>query len=74
MRDPFDRYEVEAYFAAHASLRIHLVAGMSLRLTVNNLFDADYEHPGVRSADGVNFARLLPQPGRAAYLQLSVSR
>jgi outer membrane receptor protein involved in Fe transport len=50
------------------------VEGLQLQLTVNNLLDEEYFHPGVRSADGTVFASRLPQPERAFFLRLRYSR
>ncbi|MCP3958280.1 MAG: TonB-dependent receptor plug domain-containing protein [bacterium] len=70
--NPFD--EIDSYLVAHAALTYRdLFAGGSLQLTVNNLFDEQFFHPGLRGAEGVSAASRLPQPGRAVYLRLSVS-
>ncbi|MCP4662602.1 MAG: TonB-dependent receptor, partial [bacterium] len=45
--------QVDSYVVAHASLSWEdLLPHTSLRLTVNNLFDTEYCHPGIRGADG----------------------
>lgn len=63
--------EIDPYFVAHAAVSYRgLLPGATLQLIVNNLFDADYDHPGVQRAGG-GFAARLPQPGRAVYLRLS---
>ena len=65
--------EIDSYLVAHASLTYrNLLAHSALQLTINNLFDQEYYHPGLRGADGTNLAARLPQPGRAAYLRLSM--
>jgi outer membrane receptor for ferrienterochelin and colicins len=48
--------------------------GAKVQLLVDNLFDKRYSDPGVRTADGSVYAATIPQPGRAVYLRLSVSR
>ena len=66
--------QIDSYFVAHATLTYReLLSHTSLQLAVNNLFDEQYFHPGLRGADGINAASRLPQPGRAAYLRLSVT-
>ncbi len=52
----------------------NVLPGVRLQLVVNNLLDARYDDPGVSPADGVSFARVLPQPGRAVFLRLSFRR
>ena len=39
-----------------------------LLLTVHNALDADYDDPGIKQADGLRFAPLLPQDGRSGWL------
>lgn len=52
----------------------NVVPGVRLQLLINNLLDARYDDPGIGPADDVSFARLLPQPGRAVFLRLSLRR
>lgn len=62
--------EVDAYFVSNAAVTYSgFPAGTTWQLVVRNLFDADYDHPGVQRG-GEGFASLLPQPGRAVYLRL----
>jgi outer membrane receptor protein involved in Fe transport len=48
--------------------------GTKVQLAVDNLFDKRYSDPGVRTADGGFYAATIPQPGRAVYLRLFISR
>lgn len=46
-----------------------LVKGLSIQCIVNNVFDAEYFDPGVRSADGEYYASRLPQNRRNIMLR-----
>jgi len=62
---------IDAYTVAHATVTYEdLIPGGDLQLVAENLFDEDYVHPGVRSADGSVFASSLPQNGRGLYFRL----
>jgi outer membrane receptor protein involved in Fe transport len=62
---------VDAHVVANLALTYHdILPGASLQLTVDNLLDSQYQHPGVRQADGARYARVLPQPGRSLFLRL----
>lgn len=71
--NPFS--EIGDYFAAHTALtyRDLFAPGLDLQLLVENLFDGQYYHPGVRQA-GADFAARIPQPGRSAFLRLALRR
>jgi outer membrane receptor protein involved in Fe transport len=79
--NPLD--EIDSYTVAHFTLtykdplrhlsRERLSIRSELQLIVNNLFDAEYSHPGARTADGTVFAASVPQPERFGYLRFSVS-
>ncbi len=61
---------IDAYLVTHGAVRYRdLLPGLDAQLIFNNLLDADYEHPGVRAADGVGFAARLPQAERAVFLR-----
>lgn len=63
---------IDAYSVVNAALRYEdLVAGATVQLIVNNLFDRAYEHPGVLTADGEDLASSIPQPGRTFYARIS---
>ena len=61
--------EIDGYTSAHLSLRVRDVFARfrafpetHLDLTVNNLFDQEIYHPGIRTASGDIFASRVPQP------------
>ncbi|MFC2086469.1 TonB-dependent receptor plug domain-containing protein, partial [Bacteroidota bacterium] len=61
---------VDAYYLVHATITYEYVNGVYLQLSVNNLFDAEYFHPGVRSANGAYYAAVMPQNERNFMLKL----
>ncbi len=64
--------QVDAYSTATAALRYRdVLPGATVQLVVDNLLDTDYEHPGVFTADGVDLASSIPQPGRTFYVRIS---
>ncbi|MCP4660674.1 MAG: TonB-dependent receptor [bacterium] len=66
--------EIDAYTAVNLALGYkckRFLHGASVQLIVNNLFDEEYFHPGVRTADGTTFAARLPQRRRNVYLRFS---
>lgn len=65
--------EVEPYFVVHGSLRWRPRPHYSLQLVVNNLFDQEYYHPGIRGADGLVRPHQIPQQERAVFLRLEVT-
>ncbi len=66
--------EFDSYFVANAALTYkNLWSGLSLQLAVNNLFDEEYYHPGIGTADGVYRAARIPQQGRGIYVRLLLS-
>jgi outer membrane receptor protein involved in Fe transport len=67
--NPYDK--IEGYTILNGALTYEeIYAGFSLQLVANNIFDADYFHPGVRSADGFLYASRVPQQGRNFVLKL----
>jgi outer membrane receptor protein involved in Fe transport len=67
--NPYD--QIDAYATVGSALTWRgALPGLEVQLVVENLFDNQYFHPGVRSAeDAIHVAR-LPQNGRTAYLRL----
>ena len=63
--------KLPAYAVAHLTARYAPVRGLAVQLVINNLFNTSYAHPGVQAADDVRFAASVPQPGRAAFVQIS---
>lgn len=64
--------QIDGYSTASATLSYRdLLPGTTVQLVVNNLFDTAYEHPGVFTADGEDFAASIPQPGRTVYARVT---
>lgn len=62
--------EIDGFVVADSTLTWRgLPGGTDLQLVVHNLFDTEYFHPGVRSANGTFFAARIPQPGRSFFLR-----
>jgi len=61
---------IDAHTIVNGSIGYRLWPGVTAQLTVDNLFDVQYEDPGIGTADGVRFASKVPQPGRALFLRL----
>ena len=57
---------------ANAVVSYDFLPGVTAQLVVNNLFDAQYSDPGVRTADNIRFAASIPQPGRSIFLKVLV--
>jgi len=63
---------VPAYMTMQAAVAYRdKSTGVVLQLTIDNLLNAQYSDAGVRSAESFGFAGRIPQPGIAAYVQLS---
>jgi outer membrane receptor for ferrienterochelin and colicins len=63
--------QIDDFLVVHGTLTFRdLLGAADLQLVVNNLFDTEHFHPGVRSANGTVFAARIPQPGRAVFLRL----
>jgi outer membrane receptor protein involved in Fe transport len=62
--------EVPGYTVANAAVSYDLLPGFTVQLVFNNLFDAQYSDPGVRTADNIRFASSIPQPGRSIFLKV----
>ena len=67
--NPHDR--IDAYTILNGALTYRdIVPGLSMQLVVQNVLNANYFHPGVRSADGKILASRLPQNTRNMMLRL----
>lgn len=64
--------EFDSYFLVNTSLSYRFET-IRMALNIDNLLDADFSHPGARSAGGYNTSYLseMPQPGRKIFLNLS---
>jgi outer membrane receptor for ferrienterochelin and colicins len=65
---------IDSYLVANATVGRPLSKNLTVQFVLNNLFNAGYFDPGVGSADGVNFAARIPQPGRSAFVRLLLGR
>ncbi len=66
--NPYD--SIDSYIIFHSAITYKdLLPGISLQLVVNNLFDSQYFHPGVRSAGGDYYAARMPQNERSFMLK-----
>ncbi|MCP4663249.1 MAG: TonB-dependent receptor, partial [bacterium] len=66
--------QVDSYVVVNASVSWQdLLPHTRLQVTVNNLLDEEYFHPGIRDADGTKRPQQFPQPGRSVFLGLKVS-
>lgn len=61
---------IDSYFLTNMAITYELVNGVSVQLSVNNLFNKEYFHPGVRSANGRYYAAKMPQNERNFMLKL----
>lgn len=57
---------IDAYTTLHTTIGYSnfLVKGLSLQFTVQNILDNLYYHPGLRTADGIEYTARVPQPPR----------
>lgn len=62
--------KVDGYVIANAAIAYDVRPGLTAQFLVNNVFDAQYNDPGVGTADGVRFASNVPQPGRSLFVRL----
>jgi outer membrane receptor protein involved in Fe transport len=60
----------QPYTIAHAAVSYDPTPRLGVQLTVNNLFNKAYAHPGPLNADGVRWPTHVPQAPRAAFVQL----
>jgi len=61
---------IAPYWVANTALTWELRPALQLQLTIDNLFDREYFDPGIGSADGIVFARRLPQNRRSLFARL----
>ena len=53
------------YFVMNTAISYHdIFDGVSLQVSINNLFNKEYFDPGIRDADGVGSASRFPQERR----------
>lgn len=54
---------IPSYTILNASVTYgsQFISGLQLQLKINNLLDLEYAHPGIRNADGSNYATEIPQ-------------
>lgn len=57
------------YFIAHANLNYNIYEGFTVGLLVNNIFDKQYNDPGIRDADGILESYSFPQNTRSFMLR-----
>ncbi|NOZ48341.1 MAG: TonB-dependent receptor [Chlorobi bacterium] len=55
---------IDPYFIANMAITYRFISSVKLQLSVNNLFNSEYFHPGVRSANGSYYAAKMPQNER----------
>lgn len=61
--NPYDK--INGYTVFNGAVTYdNIIDGLSGQVVVNNIFDAKYYDPGVRSADGIYYAARLPQNER----------
>ena len=57
--------EIDAYYIFNGAVTYTIYKRISLQLSVNNILDREYYHPGVRSANGDYYASRMPQNERS---------
>ncbi|HYN19982.1 MAG TPA: TonB-dependent receptor [Thermoanaerobaculia bacterium] len=68
-----DAAEIPSYLLAHAAVSYKdLMPGMTLQVVARNLFDENFEDPGLLAGRGI--AERIPQPGRTLYLRILYQR
>ena len=64
--------KVNSYFVVNTAISYdNILSGLSAQLIINNLFDKEYFHPGVRSADNEKYSALIPQNERNLMLKIT---
>ena len=66
-RDPLN---VSYRPVANGAVGYDLRPGVTAQLVVNNLFNTQYDDPGVGTANGLRFAASVPQPGRSLFVRV----
>lgn len=61
---------IDSYFLTNLAITYEYINGVSFQISVNNLFNSEYFHPGVRSANGGYYAATMPQNERNFMLKL----
>jgi len=62
---------VDAFILFNGAITYNnLFPGLSIQMILNNILDNQYYHPGIRSADGIQYASLLPQYNRSLFIRL----
>ena len=56
--------EIDAYFILNGAISYTVYKRISLQVSVNNILDRQYFHPGVRSANGDYYSSQIPQNER----------
>ena len=65
--------EIPSYTVANVAVGyVDFLPGFTAQLVINNIFNATYSDPGVRTADNIRFASSIPQPGRSIFVKLLV--
>lgn len=68
--NPYTQFGNYAIFNGSVQFKSQYLTGLVAQLTVNNILDTVYFHPGVRTADGATFASRFPQERRNFMLRL----
>jgi outer membrane receptor for ferrienterochelin and colicin len=67
-----DPRSTDAYTVLNTALTYSVPGtGLDARLVLDNLFDTEYRHPGIKSGDGIQTVRSHPQPGRRLFVHLT---
>jgi len=48
---------------------VDILPGFTAQVLINNIFNAAYADPGIRTADNSRFASSIPQPGRSIFVK-----
>jgi outer membrane receptor for ferrienterochelin and colicin len=68
--NPFDF--IDPYFVMNGAISQKIWKGISAQISIFNIFNTEYFHPGVRSANGTYYAARLPQYERHLMAKLIV--
>jgi outer membrane receptor for ferrienterochelin and colicin len=66
--NPYD--QIDGYLVLNGAVSYRFLPGLTAQVAVNNLLNAEYFHPGVRSADGNYYAARIPQNERNVMVKL----
>lgn len=53
--------QIEPYFVLHGAVTYNITQFLTIQFTARNILNREYFHPGVRAANGKNYAAKLPQ-------------